>query len=98
MENPEKQPFYGKTGNRTTFVREKICVRNFLFKCRFQMYFYIFKIQSHSKDMKQMAQVSHNNGVAVKTFANINLRGQKFQFQKKHTLVYIWSKKGKKKM
>ena len=27
--------------------------------------------------MDQMVQVSHNNGVAVKTYANINLRGQK---------------------
>ena len=65
-ENLEKLPFYSKTGNRTKCVRENICIQNFLFKCRFQIYFYIFNIQSQSKDMKQMAQVSHKNWVAVK--------------------------------
>ena len=41
---------------------EKICIRNFLFKCRFQKYLYVFNNrQSQSKDMNQMVPVSHNN-------------------------------------
>ena len=41
------------------------------------MYLYIFNRQRQFKDMKQMAQVSHNNGVAVKTSLKINLARSK---------------------